>query len=255
LGGLRYGATALSVAPGWWGGFAEQQHLHFNTVFHKVPSGVSPQHAALALPLSNGIEWTYLQGHAGPGQTVVIQGPGQQGLACVVAAREVGAAQIIVTGLSGPTDARRMALALKLGAHYAINIQEQDVLETVADLTGGLMADLVIDCASGGPASVVSAIELARKKGTVILGGQKRQKVPEFDSDRIIANFLTVKGMRGHSYQSVEMALQLIAHNRHHVTDMSTHCLGLGQTDLALQTLVGRGLEGAIHMTIDPNKA
>jgi threonine dehydrogenase-like Zn-dependent dehydrogenase len=117
------------------------------------------------------------------------------------------------------------------------------------------MADLVIDCASGGPASVVSAIELARKKGTVILGGQKRQKVPEFDSDRIIANFLTVKGMRGHSYQSVEMALQLIAHNRHHVTDMSTHCLGLGQTDLALQTLVGKGLEGAIHMTIDPTKA
>jgi threonine dehydrogenase-like Zn-dependent dehydrogenase len=117
------------------------------------------------------------------------------------------------------------------------------------------MADLVIDCASGGPASVVSAIELARKKGTVILGGQKRQKVPEFDSDRIIANFLTVKGMRGHSYQSVEMALQLIAHNRHHVTDMSTHCLGLCQTDLALQTLVGKGLEGAIHMTIDPTKA
>ena len=255
LGGLRYGATALSVAPGWWGGFAEQQHLHFNTVFHKVPPGVSPQHAALALPLSNGIEWTYLQGHAGPGQTVVIQGPGQQGLACVVAAREAGAAQIIVTGLSGPTDARRMALALRLGAHHALNIEEQDVLETVADLTGGLMADLVIDCASGGPASVVSAIELARKKGTVILGGQKRQKVPEFDSDRIIANFLTVKGMRGHSYQSVEMALQLIAHNRHHVTDMSTHCLGLGQTDLALQTLVGKGLEGAIHMTIDPTKA
>jgi threonine dehydrogenase-like Zn-dependent dehydrogenase len=255
LGGLRYGATALSVAPGWWGGFAEQQHLHFNTVFHKVPSGVSPQHAALALPLSNGIEWTYMQGHAGPGQTVVIQGPGQQGLACVVAAREAGAEQIIVTGLSGPTDARRMALALKLGAHHAINIEEQDVLETVADLTGGLMADLVIDCASGGPASVVSAIELARKKGTVILGGQKRQKVPEFDSDRIIANFLTVKGMRGHSYQSVEMALQLIAHNRHHVTAMSTHCLGLDQTDLALQTLVGKGLEGAIHMTIDPTKA
>jgi hypothetical protein len=49
--------------------------------------------------------------------------------------------------------------------------------------------------------------------------------------------------------------LQLIAHNRHHVTDMSTHCLGLGQTDLALQTLVGKGLEGAIHMTIDPTKA
>jgi threonine dehydrogenase-like Zn-dependent dehydrogenase len=114
------------------------------------------------------------------------------------------------------------------------------------------MADLVIDCASGGPASVVSAIELARKKGTVILGGQKRQRVAEFDSDRIIANFLSVKGMRGHSYQSVELALQLISAKRHRVTDMSTHSFGLDQTDWALQSLVGAGEEGVIHMTIVP---
>lgn len=251
-GGLRYGATALSVAPGLWGGYAEVQHLHLSTVFHKVPAGVAPRHAALALPLSNGIEWTYLQGGAGPGQTVVIQGPGQQGLACVVAAREAGAEQIIVTGLSGETDRRRLALALQLGAHHAIDIETDDLLETVAELTGGRMADLVIDCAAGGPRSVVSAIELARKRGRVILGGQKRQRVPEFDSDRIIANFLTVKGMRGHSYESVELALQLIAANRHGVTAMSTHAFGLAETDLALRSLAGQGVDGAIHMTVDP---
>ncbi len=254
LGGLRYGATALSVAPGLWGGYARRQYLHANTVFHKVPAGVSPRHAALALPLSNGIEWTLLQGKAGPGQTVVIQGPGQQGLACVVAAREAGAANIIVTGLSSETDRQRLAMARELGAHHAIDIGTQDLLPAVADLTGGLMADLVIDCASGGPQSVVSAIELARKRGRVILGGQKRQKVPAFDSDRIIANFLTVQGMRGHSYQSVELALQLIAANRHGVRAMSTHVFGLDGVDLALRSLAGDGVEGAIHMTIDPNR-
>lgn len=254
LGGLRYGATALSVAPGLWGGFAQQQHLHLNTVFHHVPQGVSPRHAALALPLSNGIEWTYLQGGAGPGQTVVIQGPGQQGLACVVAAREAGAEQIILTGLGSATDRQRLALARELGAHHTIDIEAQDLLETVADLTGGRMADLVIDCAAGGPASVVSAIELARKRGRVILGGQKRQKIPAFDSDRIIANFLTVKGMRGHSYESVELALQLIAGNRHNVTAMSTHSFGLQETDLALRSLVGEGVAGPIHMTIEPDR-
>ncbi|MDP3700322.1 MAG: zinc-binding dehydrogenase [Hylemonella sp.] len=254
LGGLRYGATGLSVAPGLWGGFAQQQHLHFNTVFHHVPAGVSARHAALALPLSNGIEWTYLQGGAGPGQTVLIQGPGQQGLACVVAAREAGAEQIILTGLGSETDRQRMALARQLGAHHTIDIEAQDLLETVADLTGGRMADLVIDCAAGGPASVVSAIELARKRGRVILGGQKRQKIPAFDSDRIIANFLTVKGMRGHSYESVELALQLIAGNRHNVTAMSTHTFTLEETDLALRSLVGEGVTGPIHMTIEPDQ-
>jgi threonine dehydrogenase-like Zn-dependent dehydrogenase len=252
LGGLRYGATPLSVAPGLWGGFAQHQYLHANTVFHKVPAGVSPVQAALALPLANGIEWAYLQGRAGPGQTVVIQGPGQQGLACVVAAREAGAEQVIVTGLGHATDTARLALAQRLGAHHTVNIEAQDLLETVAELTGGRMADLVIDCASGGPASVNSAIQLARKKGRVILGGQKRQPVPAFDSDRIIAGFLTVQGMRGHSYQSVELALQLIAAGRHGVAAMSTHTFGLAETALALRSLNGEGVEGAVHMTIDP---
>lgn len=254
LGGLRYGATALSVAPGLWGGYAQRQYLHANTVFHKVPAGLAPRHAALALPLSNGIEWAVLQGKAGPGQSVVIQGPGQQGLACVLAAREAGARCIIVTGLSTETDRQRLAMARALGAHHTIDIEAQDLLPAVADLTGGLMADLVIDCASGGPQSVVSAIELARKRGRVILGGQKRQKVPAFDSDRIIANFLTVQGMRGHSYESVELALQLIAANRHDVQAMSTHGFGLDGVDLALRSLAGDGVEGAVHMTIDPNR-
>jgi threonine dehydrogenase-like Zn-dependent dehydrogenase len=252
LGGLRYGASGLNVGSGLWGGFAQYQELHLNTVFHKVPAGLDPKYAALALPMSNGIEWTYLQGGAGPGQTVLIQGPGQQGLACVIAAREAGVDNIIVSGLNTPTDAKRLALAKRLGAKHTIAIGDQDLLETVADITGGQMADLVIDCASGGPASVVSAIQLARKKGRVILGGIKRQKVPQFDSDMIIAKFLTVKGMRGHSYESVEMALQMIAADRHNVRLMSTHKFGLDQTEYAIRSLVGEGAEDALHMTIDP---
>jgi threonine dehydrogenase-like Zn-dependent dehydrogenase len=253
LGGLRYGATALAIAPGLWGGFSGVQHLHLNTVFHKVPAGLSPRHAALALPVANGIEWAYLQGRAGPGQTVVIQGPGQQGLACAVAAREAGAEQVIVTGLGSATDGERLRLARQLGAQHTIDIEAQDLLETVADLTGGRMADLVIDCAAGGTESVASAIALARKRGRVILAGQKRRRIPEFDSDQIIARFLSVQGMRGHSYQSVELALQMIAANRHGVQAMSTHRFGLADTDLALRSLVGQGVTGAIHMTIEPH--
>jgi threonine dehydrogenase-like Zn-dependent dehydrogenase len=96
------------------------------------------------------------------------------------------------------------------------------------------------------------ALQLARKKGRVILGGLKSTKVPSFDSDMIIARFLTVKGMRGHSYESVEMALQLIAQNKHNVQRMSTHQFGLAETEFALKTLVGQGAPDAVHMTINP---
>jgi threonine dehydrogenase-like Zn-dependent dehydrogenase len=58
--------------------------------------------------------------------------------------------------------------------------------------------------------------------------------------------------MRGHSFESVELALQLIAANRHNVQEMSTHTFPLEKTQWALQTLVGDGATDAIHMTIDP---
>ena len=248
--GVRYGSTPVSVAPSLWGGYSEYQYLHPNAVFHKVPAHVPAEQAALALPIGNGVEWTVLQGGAGIGQTVVIQGPGQQGLACVIAAREAGAACIVVSGLS--RDAHRLALAKEFGAHHAIDSERQDLLEAVARLTGGRMADLVIDCASGGPYAVVSAIQLARKGGRVILGGQKRQRIPDFDSDLLIRKFLTVKGMRGHSYPSVEMALQIIASGRYPLAKMCTHRFSLAEVGEALRTVGGEGRPDAIHCSVDP---
>lgn len=253
-GTLRYGSTPISVEPSLWGGYSEYQFLHPHMVFHRVPGHVAPGLAALALPLGNGFEWTYLQGKLAIGETVVVQGPGQQGLACVVAAKQAGAACIIVTGLGTPTDTFRLALAKKLGADYAINIDEQDLLETVADITRGRMADLVIDCASGGPVTVISALQLVKKSGRVILGGQKGQPIPDFPSDLLISKFVTAKGMRGHSFKSVELAVETISSGRFPLEEMSTHQFALAETDEALLTLIGEGRSNAIHCTVYPWK-
>lgn len=254
FGGLRYGLMPVARAPALWGGFGQYQHLHQNTVFHKVPSHVPARIAAMALPMGNGVEWAYLQGQAGIGQTVMIQGPGQQGLSAVVAAKEAGAACVIVSGLGNPTDLFRLEVAKKLGADHVINIEQQDLLETVADITGGQMADLVLDCASGGPSTIVSAIQLARKRGRVILCSRKNQRIPELDADVLSTRFITVKGMRGHSFQAVELAIQIMASGRYPLELMSTHQFGLGEVDEALLTVGGEGRQNALHCTIDPWK-
>lgn len=251
-GGLRYGSSALSRGQGLWGGYAQHQFLHSNTVFHKVPDHVSARHAALALPLSNGIEWAILQGGARIGDVVLVQGPGQQGLCCVAAAKAAGASLIIVSGMSTESDQKRLALAKRLGADVTIDIEQEDLIETVAEVTSGEMASLVIDCASGGPASVVSAIAAARKMGRVLLAGQKRQPIPAFNSDQIIANYLTVRGMRGHSFEAVEVAMDLIATNHNNIHELSTHQFALHEVDLALHSLVGKPDLGTIHATINP---
>lgn len=249
---IRFGSTPISVAPALWGGFAQRKYLHPNSVFHKVPDHVPAKLATLALPLGNGVEWAVLQGAVKVGEAVVIQGPGQQGLACTVMAREAGASLVIVTGRGTPTDHKRLALARRLGAHHTIDIDAADALERVADLTGGEMADLVMDCSSGGASAVLTALNLVRKRGRVILGGRTTEKIPQFDSDVLVKKVLTVKGVRGHSFEAVELAMQVIAGGRHPLAEMCTHVFALEDTDLALRTVGGEGLTDAIHCAVDP---
>jgi threonine dehydrogenase-like Zn-dependent dehydrogenase len=253
--GLRYGSTALATGPGLWGGYAQHLYLHPSTVFHRLPAHVPARLATLALPLGNGIEWVIRQGGTRPGDTVVIQGPGQQGLACVVAAREAGASCIVMIGLGTRQDRRRLEVARLLGAHHVLEADTGDVVAGVAALTHGAMADLVVDCASGGGASVQAALRLARKRGRVLLAAPKGQRLPDFDTDLMIARYLTVRGMRGHGYDSVERAIDLIASGRHPLEAMTTHVLGLAEVDLALRTIGGHGMTDAIHMSVDPWRA
>jgi threonine dehydrogenase-like Zn-dependent dehydrogenase len=250
MGGIRYGATPVSVPPSLWGGYSQYQFLHPNSVLHKVASHVPATEAALALPLGNGIEWVCREGGAGIGTTVVIQGPGQQGLGCVLAAKEAGAACIIVSGLS--TDANRLELACELGAHHAINIERENLSEQVAEITANRMADVVIDTSSGGPSTILSALALVKKRGTVILAGKKQQPVPEFHSDNLITRYVTLKGVRGHSYASVELALQIIASGKYPLGKMCTHQYSLGEVDQALRTVGGMSGTHSIHVTVLP---
>lgn len=250
MGGIRYGSTPISVPPSLWGGYSQYQYLHPNSVLHRVPSHVPATEAALALPLANGIEWACREGGAGVGKTVVIQGPGQQGLGCVLAAKEAGAACIIVSGLSA--DSKRLEVARKLGADYTVHVQGEDLRERVMQITGNRMADVVIDVASGGPSTVISAMELAKKRGTILLAGKKHQPIPELHSDNLISKYLTLKGVRGHSYASVELALQFIASRKYPLREMCTHKYSLREVDQALKTTGGVGAPDAIHVTVLP---
>jgi threonine dehydrogenase-like Zn-dependent dehydrogenase len=111
---LRYGSTVTTVWPGLWGGYSQFQYLHPRAVMHKVPAGVSPRMAAMALPIGNGFQWAVFDGGAGLGDTVVVQGPGQQGLdVSGTSARAGGIALVIgVVGWPGPAEASLVCPAL-----------------------------------------------------------------------------------------------------------------------------------------------
>jgi threonine dehydrogenase-like Zn-dependent dehydrogenase len=247
--GLRYGSSALTEVPTLWGGYSRFMYLHPNAVIHKVAEGVPAHHLAMSIPMSNGVQWTMYEAGLCMGQTVLIQGPGQQGLAAVLAAKRLGAGQIIVSGLA--RDAKRLEIAKTFGADAVIDVEKDDLIETVYTLTNGQGCDAVLDLA-GGPNTLVDGIGCVKKAGTVVFasGGT----LNNFPANQMTAKRVTLKAVRGHSYQAVETAIDLISSGNYPVDLMATHRFGLDQVDLGVRSIGGEGVADAIHVSIIPSR-
>jgi threonine dehydrogenase-like Zn-dependent dehydrogenase len=188
---LWYGSTRASREPALWGGYSQYLYMHPGAVVHKMPDHVPPNEAAFFLPLSNGFEWAIGYGGTEAGKVVVVQGPGQQGLACVLAAKEAGASMVIVSGIG--RDEARLAVARQLGADVTVNVDAEDLPERVREATGGHGADVVINV-SGAGGTVAEGIESAARNGVLVLGGAGSQMVDTASTGR---KNLTMKWAHG----------------------------------------------------------
>jgi len=247
----RYGYTSADNPHHLWGGFAQYMYLPWNAALHKVPDSVSAELAGLVTPLSNGIEWALVDAGVRYDSTVLIQGPGQQGLSQTVACKQAGATTIIVTGTS--RDAARLDLARKLGADHVVDVQRDDPLTAVMDLTGGRGVDVVLDCTSGaGTTPVLLGVDaLKRRAGTLVIQGELAA-FPDFPVKKLTEKAITIKSARGHSFRSCELALDQLASRRFPLDLLSTHTFGLTEADLAIRTAGGEEADGVIHVSLMP---
>jgi len=129
-----------------------------------VPSAISDAAAAMIEPATVAYHGVRRSG-IGLGDTVVVQGAGPIGALALQWAKVHGAGQLVVV----EPGAARHALALELGADVVVAPGEE-AEQAVRERTGGLGADVVIECA-GVPAAIQSAVDLARRGGQVMLIG------------------------------------------------------------------------------------
>jgi threonine dehydrogenase-like Zn-dependent dehydrogenase len=98
----------------------------------------------------------------GPGKIVAVVGDGAVGLCGVIAARRLGAEQIILLG----RNPARIALAEEFGATDIVSERGDEAVERVRELTDGLGAHSVLECV-GLEESTATAFRSARPGGAV----------------------------------------------------------------------------------------
>ncbi len=103
-----------------------------------------------------------LAAKVGPGRTAAVVGDGAVGLCGVIAARRLGAEQIIMLGRHPD----RIALARAFGATDIVSERGDDAVERVRALTNGLGAHSVLECV-GHDQSTLTALRIARPGGAV----------------------------------------------------------------------------------------
>ena len=249
---LRYGSTPTTREPALWGGYSQYLYMPFEAVWHRVPEGVEASDACLHIALGNGVQWAVVEGGAGPGKTVFIQGPGQMGAACVVASRAAGADFIIVTGLTA--DADRLEICKQLGADVVIDVQKEDVRDRVREVTGGKGVDVTVDTtARAGVEPTMVAIDVMRMRGgtMVVQGGND---IADFPMSKLSDHYITLKQARGHRFHSVERGLEIMGQKKFPLHLMHTHDFKLEDAAQAVHATQGEIVDGrrALHVAILP---
>jgi alcohol dehydrogenase len=249
-----YGSmVSCAKPPHLYGAYADYLYIHPRAMVHKVGDDMTPEVAVLVgAVLGNAVRWISRIGGIKVGQCAAIVGPGQQGLAAVVAAKESGASPLVIVGRE--RDRARLDMALRFGADLAINADQEDPADTLSCLTNGRMADVVMDV-TGHPSGAETALELAGLGATVVLPGLygKGVKVP-LELDRAVVNELRLLGAYSQDFESVEAAVKIARTGRYPLADMISHRFPLERAEQAVR-LVGGECRGdlPLKVLIDPS--
>jgi L-iditol 2-dehydrogenase len=173
-------------------------------ILHRLPAGMSFEHAAMVEPVSIAYHAVRRSGIK-PGQSAAVFGVGMIGLLIVQVLRVFGASRIVAIDL----DPAKVALAKSLGATHDTLDEPVDVALEAVGITP----------------TVTASINAVNKGGTVVLVGNLSPKV-EIPLQSLVTRELNVFGTCGSQGEYPE-CLELIANGQVQVDPLITHRVGL----------------------------
>ncbi|HEV8061600.1 MAG TPA: zinc-binding dehydrogenase [Gemmataceae bacterium] len=215
----------------------------------KVDDRISDSEAACLQSLSDSVaavETAQFQ----MADTVVIFGQGSMGLECLQIARLSGAGLVITVDVRDES----CAMSLELGADHALNARSCNVLAAIRELTDGVGADVVFECAGGSPKqglaghqSLLQALDAVRSGGKIIgvswFGGPLELNVDLF-RERSLRYLFPDISTQAHLAHTV----RLVASGRVRLGPTITHVLsGIESVPQAFEITANKGVYKAIN--------
>lgn len=215
----------------------------------KVDDRITDSEAACLQSLSDSVaavETAELQ----VADTVAIFGQGSMGLECLQIARLSGAGQVITV------DVRDEACRVshELGADHALNARQVDPVAAIHELTGGVGADVVFECAGGSPKQGLAGTQTLRQAIDAVRSGGKVVGVSWFGGpvelnidllrERSLRYVFPDISTRGH----LEHTVRLVASGRVRLKPTITHVLtGIESVQRAFEITANKGRFRAIN--------
>ncbi|KAB0578404.1 threonine dehydrogenase-like Zn-dependent dehydrogenase [Fusobacterium naviforme] len=199
------------------GGMAEY-YCHPADMLIPIPEGMSWTEAAMAEPLTISLHGIH-RGGLKAGEYCAVIGAGPIGLAAALVAQAYGAHAILLDLVQ-----ERLDFAKELGIEYTINSANCDPTEEIRRITGGVMAQQVMECSGANPA-IRAALDYVSHAGRITLTGWPKQETA-IPTDMITKKEIDIRGART-SAGEFEEALKLIHEKRVDMTRLLTKTVSL----------------------------
>lgn len=194
------------------GGMAEY-YCHPADMLVKIPEGMTWEQAAMAEPLTISLHGIH-RGGLKAGEYCAIIGAGPIGLVAGMVAQAYGAHAIVLDLVQ-----ERLDFAKSLGIEHVVNSGSEDAVARVSEITGGVMAQQVMECSGANPA-VRLTLDLVSNAGRITLTGWPKKET-SLPTDLITKKEVDIRGART-SAGEFEEALELIMSGRVDMTKILT---------------------------------
>ncbi len=227
---------AMKRSPGWGIDGAFTRYLKMpERLLHRIPDGMSYDTAAVVEPTANTVHDVIERAKVEAGDFVVVLGPGPIGLLAAMTARAAGARHTVVIG-AAQDQAMRLPKARELGFETLVAGNGGSPLDAVQEATGGLGADLVIEC-SGSAAGIGSAVDLVRKKGRICAIGLTGKPSIPFPWDKAAFKVCDLIFNLSTSYTSWDRTINLIASGALPADKVISHRLPLAEWEYGFREI------------------